>query len=410
MSNLYIDLETSNNGNEELINCEMEANFSRHIPTEYNRISVQKLNISCSAMHFMSVPIKQPQNYDHLKQDAGYFETIYSLKFLFGNGTQEIAPIWFHNSEIQNFNYDSIQYQLETGGRVYDNRNDYFKISNLNTLLKCINSTIKEVLVRYYTELYTITADADIFKLCPTFVTKDNVLNCTIISTYENDLIDLKQISDPEQMPQMIEDVKLDAFCMGLSANLGDMIYRSFSTKTNENYLFLQESGLDDYLKIELETTPPQIYYIATFSNTDFFEYMNDIKEIIITSNINVIPRIKTIKPRSFYLNDPSTTYTPLNGVLHVFDISHDREKISVLHYSNQNIDGNYSTLNEDAVSSYRVSVNYVDKYGIIYRHVLKQNEYAKVVLVLFRDREYGKRRRNIAIHQSVNENEEMFY
>lgn len=391
MSNFYIDLETSNNGNEKLIDCDMEANFSSNIPTEYNRISVQKLNISCSAMHFMSVPIKQPQEHNNLKQDLGYFETIYSLKFIFGNEneteiTEITAPIWFYNSEIQNFNYDSIQYQLETTTkRVYDNRNDYFKINNLNTLLKCINSTIKEVLVEYYRDLHhpTITEDADIFKLCPTFITKDNVLNCTIISTYNNKSIILKQISDPEQM-QQIEDK--NAFCMGLSSNLGDMIYRNFSTKTYDNYLFLQESGLDDYLKIELNS---ENYYIATFSNTDFFEYMNDIKEIIITSNINVVPRIKTIKPRSFYLNDPSTTYTPLNGVLHVFDISHDREKISVLHYSNQNIDSNYSTLNKDAVSSYRVSVNYVDKYGIIYRHILKQNEYAKIVLVLFKDREY---------------------
>lgn len=382
MSNTYIDFETANNSNDDMP-CVLDANFSRALPTNYDRLSIQKLNISVSDMFFMSVPLKQPQEYFATKQDDGYFETIYKIKFIYVEGnTKKVIeePVYFYNYEKADFNYNTIGHDIVATGIIYDNRNDYFKINKLNTLLKCFNETIKEVLQAIFPN-----ATGDFIKVMPYFATKNDVLNCYVISTYENSTTDMQQVFNPVEMDGQAADGEERAFCMGLSKNIGDMIYRPFDTITQGEYIFLQETEIMDHLQIDINTTP-QTFYIHKYENKDYFEYMCDIKEILIRgSSLNVIPRLKTQNIPSKYLNNPTQQYILAEGIIHSFDIAHDREKISVIHYSNPNTNDNYSTLNSGSISSVRLDVLYVDKYKNIYELMLNPNEYAKIVVILFR-------------------------
>ena len=92
-----------------------------------------------------------------------------------------------------------------------------------------------------------------------------------------------------------------NSFCIGLSKILGENIYHPFLYTTlnddhdmnGEDFTFLNSDVLL-LSKLDYITIDNHKYYLTDYQNTDFYEYMNDIQEILIHTNMPVATLYKT--------------------------------------------------------------------------------------------------------------------
>lgn len=366
MTNLYLNFNTINTNQEQDIKAQCKANFN-HSFNEFDKINIVKGYISCSNIHFMTIPLSENQTVVIGKQNNGYYKTVYNIKFYYNLNVETTLPIYFKNYERTDIpDIASITHSDNT--KTYDNYNDYFKIKNLNTLLKCINETLHDHLM----STLSILPDSNYVKIFPSFYTENNILYCDNISSYDN-TTNIKQNYDPTNNVNGV-------FCFGLSKNIGKYIYNGLLNKEHNKYIFLQEGMINELKKINFTN---DYLHISSYKNVDYYEYMHDIKKIFIRGNIPVIPLYYQIQEKKFVLNPPVLKYDVLNGVLWSFNIDHDRDNLSSLSFSNSDLNGNFSTLLPFKMDLFNLEIIYLDKYGNDYQLFLSYGESIDIMVKL---------------------------
>lgn len=376
---LYFDFDYFNATNSKKL-ASATLSLSKNITNPiYNKISLSKLNIDFDDAFFCHVPLKENQAVVNGKQNAGYFETLYSVYYytkLSGTVKSGILPVYYKSIEVSDFN--NIAFDGDASNRTYDNFNDYFKCNNYNNFLKSLNATIVEALCdSNYGNL------GDTYKpIIPTFFTSSNVLHSVNMSNYQTTAV-ITQKSTPAEV-----DASDNCFCLGLSANLGKDIYHPFlyltQTISGIDFVFLDLNTVESsgtFITIESND-----YYITDFLNHDYFEYMNDITEILIHTNMPVATLFKNIKKPSLTLTSDEISSDIPADIMMRLCISHDRESISRISYSNTSITNNFSEAYPGIGASnyFKVYISLVDKYNNIYPLYLQPNRSMYVQLALF--------------------------
>lgn len=345
----------------------------------YNKIALSKLNIDFEDSFFCHVPLKLNQEVIGGKQNAGYFQTIYNVYYytkISGTVKSGVVPVYYKSLETND--YTNIPFEGNASYRTYDNFNEYFKCNNYNSFLKSLNDTIMHSLCDADKGNLTMDYKA----IVPTFFTSSNILHCNNMSSYQTSAL-YKQKSTPAEV-----DTTDNAFCIGISLELGQNLYHPFLyttlTISDEKFVFLNLDTIASsgtYITIDSRD-----YYITDFQNTDYYEYMNDITEILIHTNMPVATLFKNIKKSSYSLTDGEISSDIPADILWRLCINHDREAISRLSYSNNAITNNYSEAYQGIGSNtqFRVYVSLVDKYNNIYPLHLLPHRSMYVQLALF--------------------------
>lgn len=380
---LYFDFDGYNSTNTKqlaIANLSLSKNITNPI---YNKIALSKLNIDFDDAFFCHVPLKENQAVVSGKQNNGYFETIYSIYYytkISGTVKSGVLPVYYKS--IENTDYSSIAFEGNASNRTYDNFNDYFKCKNYNNFLKSLNNAIIEALCDSNYGNLTNTYKP----IVPTFFTSGNVLHCNNMSNYQTNAV-ITQKSTPAEV-----DATDNAFCLGISSTLGKLLYHPFLYSTitiqGEEFVFIDLNTVAS--SGTFITINSKDYYITDFLNNDYYEYMSDITEILIHTSMPVATLYKNIKKQSFSLTSQEISSDIPADIMLRLCISHDRETISRLSYSNPSITNNYSEAYPGIGSSnqFRVYVSLVDKYNNIYPLYLLPNRSMYVQLALFNTKE----------------------
>ena len=365
---LYIDFHEENNTNNNIL---AQANISidtKYKDINYNYISLSKLDIDTSNLFFMRCPLKTNQQYypsnakkDGLySQDDGYYESIFSFIYYDSTYTTgQIIPIYYKSNEQQHraINFKS---QPNTQNRTYNNFDPYFEVKNFNNMLSNINDNIK-----YFLHNTIGWTQDDVNVLSPVFYTKDNVLYFNCLSDDQGNSATHIMVDEPTKIGA---DNK--KFCIGFSFNLSKLLLRPILKKTINNYDFVifDTTGFSSYFEIINDGVK---YKLLSFSNSDYFEYANDIRQLIISTNLSVQPLYNNIKQPEFELDNNIFQASFSDNILYKLQIDHNKENINRLIYSNPSITNNYSILNNISNSSFQITVKFVDKYNNIINYML---------------------------------------
>lgn len=380
---LYFDFDTHNNTDDKIL-ASSTLSLSKNISeTNFNHIALSKLTIDFNDSFFCHVPLLENQEIKTsgpYQQSQGYFQTIYNIYYYTKiNGTVKsgVFPIYFKS--IEKNTYASVN-KIETtpGFATYDNFNSYFEVKNYNNFLKSVNIMLKYCLCdANYGNLTSTYED-----IVPTFFTGSNILHSINLSNYQEDAV-ITQKSLPSEV-----DASDNCFCVGISKTLGENIYHPFLYTTlkinNEDFTFLNLDVLIS--KLNYITIGNNKYFLTDYENTDFYEYMNDIQEILIHTNMPVSTLYKTSKKPSYVLTSQDLNDDIAPDILLRLVIDHDRERLSRITYSNPSITNNFSQAYSNIGSStyFRVYVSMVDKYNNIYPLYLKPNASMYIQMALF--------------------------
>ena len=380
---LYFDFDKHNSSDKKEL-AVATLSLSKNITNpNYDKIALSKLNVDFDDAFFCHVPLKENQEVKSGKQDAGYFETIYRVYYKTNvNGLKITGSLPVYFKSIETTDYASVSYkEIDPTHRTYDNFNEYFKCNNYNNFLKSLNECILDALFANnhgHLDYFGENKKA----ICPTFFTSGNVLHCNNMSYYQTNA-EVVQKSTPDEVENTV-----NSFCIGLSANLGKDLYHPFLYSTikinNIDYTFLDLNTVASsgtFLEIDSKN-----YYITDFLNNDYYEYMNDITEILIHTSMPVATLYKNIKKQDFSLTTGEISSDTPADIMGRLCISHDREVISRISYSNTSITNNYSEAYPSIGSSnqFRVYISLVDKYNNIYPLYLLPGSSMYVQLALF--------------------------
>lgn len=393
---LYFDFDTHNNTKNKIL-ASSTLSLSKNITeTNFNRIALSKLSIDFNDSFFCHVPLQEGQEVKTagpFQQLFGYFQSIYNIYWITNiSGTVKsgVFPIYYKSVEKTNYSdipYNVIGHVLGVEYRTYDNFNSYFEVKNYNSFLKSVNECIKYALCDSNYGNLGSTYEP----ICPTFYTASNVLHSINLSNYQEDAV-YKQVSTPAEC-----QTTQNTFCIGISKTLGENIYHPFLYTTINNELHMMDEdftflNLDvlisklDFILIPNDKQTGKKYYITDYQNTDFYEYMNDIQEVLIHTNMPVATLYKTSKKPSFVLTSNEIDNDIAPDILLRLVIEHDRERLSKISYSNPSITNNFSQAYSGIGSStyFKVYVSMVDKFNNIYPLYLKPNASMYVQMALF--------------------------
>lgn len=394
---LYFDFDTHNNTDDKIL-ASSTLSLSKNISeTNFNRIALSKLAIDFNDSFFCHVPLKEKQavlTTGPYQQSQGYFQTIYNVYYCVnkaGTIKEGVFPIFYKSIEKDTWN--TVNKETDPSSipgfeiATFDNFNSYFEVKNYNSFLKSVNQVIKYVLC----DSSKGNLGTAYEKICPTFYTASNVLHSINLSSFVDTpetAAEYVQVSTPDECKST-----QNTFCLGLSKILGENIYHPFLYTTltisglyneTEKFTFL---NLDVIMsKLEYIVVEDKRYYLTDYQNTDFYEYMNDIQEILIHTNMPVATLYKNSKKPSFVLNSQDISEDISSNIILRLVIDHDRERLSKITYSNPSITNNFSQAYSNIGSStyFRVYVSMVDKYNNIYPLYLKPNASMYIQMALF--------------------------
>lgn len=387
---LYLDFYNLNNT---VIDIPARANIAvdtARSGIDYKFISLAKIDIDCSNLYLLKVPLQQPQQYNlsgTYKQDEGYYETIFSFKYIdYDNKDNNIIPIpiYFKSNE-QTHHIISYTEDITTHKRTYDNHDKYFEVYNLNNLLSSINENIRNYLVN------TIHwSETDAKKYAPCFYTDGDTIcyNC-LSNDQDNDANHVMVDAIGDLDDHLINEgtyAYQRKFTIGFSKNLSKLLLRPIMKKNINDYDFVnfETTGISSYF--EVEDTDNIKYKILSFYVNNAFDYVNDIRQLLITSNLSVQPLYNNVKQRSFKLDDNNFTCSLSDNVIYKMQINSNSFNINRLIYSQPSITNNYSILNRLSNTNFNITVQFVDKYNNIIDYSLPPGDQMFIQLCAWSD------------------------
>lgn len=381
---LYIDFQKQNNTNNNIPASAEIAIDTRYKDIRYKYISLSKLDIDTSNLFFMRCPLKSNQQYynssskylNKYSQDDGFYETKFSFIYYdTAHPTGEVIPFYYKSTEQQ---LHAVNFKSEIStpqNRTYNNFDPFFEVKNFNNFLGNLNDNIKHYLINNCGWSQT---EADV--LAPVFYTKDNVLYFNCLSDEQDNSADYIMVDDPTKIQS---DNK--KFCIGFSTNLSKLLLRPILKKTINNYDFVvfNSTGFSSYFEIILNQVK---YKFLSFTNSDYFEYANDIRQLIISTNLSVQPLYNNIKQPEYELDNNYYQATISESILYKLQIDHNKESINRLIYSNNSITNNYSILNSINNNYFQIYISFVDKYNNIVQYQLPPQDNIYVQLAVWTD------------------------
>ena len=390
MALLYLDFNTTNN-NEYEVNAESQIQLTALPKTQFNRISLSKLDLTLSNLYFMKVPLVNKQvyydsahkQYDLYSQDEGWYETIFKFVYFDANNQNGvIKSIYFKSQEESD--YKNIPYTSETISgteyRTYDNHNKFFIVKNLNNLLNNINENIKN-----YLKSLNDWSETEAKVIGPTFYTKENVLYCDCLYSVQEGSVNHSQVQKPSEATG-------NSFCFGINKELAGLLYKPFlclhQEINGEEFVFLDNSitGRVNVFTISLPSSGEPIpYNICSFLNTDYIDF-KDIKTLIINTNLSVVPLMSNYNNKSFELQSKDIVSSVSEQTIFKMNIQDNAEQLFRLVYSNPNIRNNASGLINLTNTNYKITIKLLDKYNNIYDLKMEKGDSIYVQLLVFNE------------------------
>lgn len=367
---LYLDFQKINTTDDEQPAVANVSIDTARSGIDYKYISLSKLDVDCSGLYLLKVPLQNPQrvnNTGDYKQSEGWYETVFKFRYYDydnnGDNKKELS-IYFKSNECEHY---PIPYEinLQLGERLYDNHQKYFEVHNLNNLCDSINENIRNFLVNV---IHWSQNDAK--KYAPCFYVKDDEIIYNCLNNDQNNDCNHIMVDDLNDLTNDLVSVVggtgyQKKFTITYSTNLSRLLLRPLMRKNINNFDMVKFSttGITSYFEVQDVDT---VYKILNFVSKNAFDYVPDIRQLIITSNLSVQPLYCNMKTKSYKLDDNTLTNTLSENIIYKMQINTNSFNINRLIFSQTSITNNYSILNKLTNTNFMLRIQFVDKYNNI--------------------------------------------
>ena len=388
----YIDISKTNTSDNDIIckiNNYIDGSFDLN---GFSKLSLVKMDLNVSELRLFRVILKQPQEFIQGKQNKGYYETIYKIKLSFINENNEIEeyeePIYFYNYENPPTTNNNINSQLQNGSNQnlklykYDNFNNYFSVYSMENFNRNINRTIQELAQKYFIK----ENELGLLKTLPIINTLNN--KTCIYTCYNGD--ENNTIKYYNNIEDLTNDKIKNSYTFGFNYYLNVIYYKPFMVMNKNNYYYLN----NNYVKSDLDKININVngsienYYVQTLENTQYVEYVSDIKSILLSTSIKTNSYYVNVKDKNFEIVNNSNNELLTNSGLNVFsrlNIDNDKEKTTRIIYSNTNLTNNaVSILNNSSIQNINIDLYLIDKFDNVEYLTLHPLDTLYIQLVLF--------------------------
>ena len=339
---------------------------------EYQNCSLVKLDLTTDIPLFR-ILLKQYNDEKPIEEYATLYDILYTY---YSESEEQYKDILINVKFKNHHSTENPNVSVSNNKYIVDNFSDYFKLYSIEPLNECLNQNIKDFFSKYIDNLSIYE------NILPYFYSLNDVLYINLPTTTTSDVYQFYKNRE-----ELIKSNNKKGFTLAFNYNLYSIYYKIFNCSVykynNKEYYYIDLNFNGSTTKINVNNVD---YFIETFKNTSYFEYCSDIRGLIITTSLKLNSIIKNEKKQNYIIETKEANIN-LSGI-NIFvrlGIDHDREHITRLIYSNDNITNNTCQLiNQNDIQNITFILYYIDKYGYTYRLNLNQYDSVYIQLCLF--------------------------